>query len=110
MRCVPQVQVCLFLISRSTLPLSAGLLALLKRLHAVTSLLPLIIVEQNAPQEQMLREYGRICVTSRAEFYQPMFLRLIWSMALSTVLVVRETMFFYAVGGSLAFNLQRVTW
>lgn len=51
-----QVHVCLFLIPHSALPLSTGVLALLRRLRAVACMLPVLIVQQSASSEQILRE------------------------------------------------------
>ncbi|OEH77663.1 uncharacterized protein LOC34617996 [Cyclospora cayetanensis] len=51
-----RVHVCLFLIPQSVLPLSTEILALLKRLRAVTCLLPLLVVLQHTTPDQISRD------------------------------------------------------
>ncbi|CDJ36157.1 uncharacterized protein EMH_0037800 [Eimeria mitis] len=51
-----RVHICLFLIPHLALPLSTGVLALLKRLRAVACMLPLLIVQQTTSNEQILRD------------------------------------------------------
>ncbi|CDJ61056.1 hypothetical protein, conserved [Eimeria maxima] len=55
-----RVHVCLFLIPHSALPLSTGVLALLRRLRAVACMLPVLIVQQSASSEQILRDRGKL--------------------------------------------------
>ncbi|CDI83759.1 hypothetical protein, conserved [Eimeria praecox] len=57
-RVCSSVHVCLFLIPNSALPLSTGVLALLKRLRAVACMLPLLIAQQTASYEEILRDRG----------------------------------------------------